>query len=255
MVTLVRSSTLRQRWQAGSAATVWLDPADWWGPAVDAVVDALTAHRDATSAARELGRDRAVNGIDLEQARGDLEVAAGVAGLNTVQRMALVDGLTLAWIDERLRIERATACLDPLTGLATPMYLAARLNEIAAETAADASTEAPPPGAAGRSPWALVGVRVEPCADPWLREARMIGVQQALASAFRSGQTAARTGPWTAAVLTRRDPTELTDRLAILGLELGQRHASGSLPQAHVWVETIPGTPLGIQTLLEQFAL
>ena len=63
---------LRARWHEESLGTVWLRPADWYHPAVDALAVAILGGGDVAERARELGHARGADGVGIAEALDDL---------------------------------------------------------------------------------------------------------------------------------------------------------------------------------------
>ena len=125
---MLRADALVKDWREASLSSAWTSAEDWWSPAVDAVADAILGDAgDARAACESLGRHRAAEGVFLDEARADVMVAGVVAGLSSATTAELVDGLTIGWVDRTLDTFFTSACLDPMTELATLPYLMTRL--------------------------------------------------------------------------------------------------------------------------------
>lgn len=221
---------LREQWRRASLAGSWAYPGDWWCPAVDAVVESIRDGREPLAAAGELGRHRARSAVLLEEALDDLAALLSIAG-DRGMPAALVREVTLGWADEMSCAQFAAACIDPLTGFATPAYLRTRLGEVYAE--------AQHQGADAGLRHALVvvdasgGGRIASLGAT----ASMIPLRETLATVFPGGETVAATGPSLAVVLARRDdvlvPRHRTLRAVLDG--------SGAHLQ-RTWIERLPST-------------
>jgi hypothetical protein len=119
-----RSGALVKDWRQASLSAAWPDSDQWWTPAVDAVADAIVGTSgDAQAACQTLGRQRAAAGVFLDEARADVQVAARIAGLGSETTAELIDSLTLGWVDRTLDTFFTSACVDPITELASLPYL------------------------------------------------------------------------------------------------------------------------------------
>ena len=238
---------LERSWRELSLKSVWSGEVDWWTPAVEAVVDALSSrHADARPACSALGHERADSGSFLDEARRDLSVVLSVSSIKASAATPLVDALTVGWVDRILDQLRSMPCTDPLTELAPVQYLATRLNEVRAEARLT--------GRSADDTHVLVVVKTGPVADALRRESHMVLIQSALRSAFRGGETLARVGLTGAVALTVREPTRLRESLAVLGAELSLASDAHRLPPTRTWLEPIPRDAEGLPALLAELA-
>jgi hypothetical protein len=234
---MINDSSLIASWRLASTESnengQWGDAEQWWTPAVDALADALVGQPvDAASACEALGRQRAAAGVFLDAARLDVLNATRLAGCRPSVTAALVDALTLGWVDRTLDDYFTDACVDPLTELASLPYLMTRLAEIYAEAAMDESDPS--------VEFALVVVVAAERSDPLEAETQMIATQVALRLAFGGGETLARIGPRCAIALSRRHQPRFGRSLGVLRDELGIARAENRLPGARVWIESLP---------------
>jgi hypothetical protein len=234
---MTERGSLRASWRVAStrdeSAAHRIDAAQWWTPAVDALLDAFAGESvDAVSAAQTLGRQRAAAGVFLDSARRDVLNAASSAGCPPGLTASLLDAVTLGWVDRTLDTYFAEACVDPLTELTSLSYLMTRLAEIYAEADVDGSLPA--------TDYALVVVRAGTHGDPLEVETRMITVQVALRASFPGGETLARIGPRAAVALARRAEPRFGRSLGRLGTELSFARSENRLPGVQSWVDALP---------------
>jgi len=228
-----RSGTLVRDWRAASLSSAWSDAGQWWTPAIDAVADAiLGASGDARAACEILGRHRAAAGVFLDEARADVMVAGLVAGLSPASTAELVDGLTIGWVDRTLDTFFTSACIDPMTELATLPYLFTRLGELYASASAR--------GVAVGDEHAFVVVQVLMAGDLLESELQMVVIQQALRAAFGTGETLARIGPQCAVALVARAEPGLSVSLAALRADLDVARSSDRIRRNRMWLERLP---------------
>jgi hypothetical protein len=231
---MTRSGTLVRDWRQASLSSSWSQSEQWWTPAVDAVADAIVGTTGNPRAACEtLGRQRAAAGVFLDEARADVLVAARIAGLGSASTAQLIDGLTIGWVDRTLDSYFTSACIDPITELASLPYLMTRLSEIyAGARARDADVA---------DEHAFVVVQVVPSEGVLESEMHMVVVQNALRCAFNSGETLARVGPFCAVAVVSRSEPDLSSSLGALRTELETARAEQRLPPTRMWLERLPG--------------
>jgi hypothetical protein len=242
---LSRSGALVKDWRAASLSTAWSSAEQWWTPAIDAVADAILGDSgDARTACESLGRHRAASGVFLDEARADLMVAGMVAGLSSATTAELVDGLTLGWVDRTLDTFFTSACVDPVTELATLPYLMTRLSELYAS------------GAARRVPvgdeYAFVVVRVLMASDLMQSELQMAVVQGTLLAAFHAGETLARIGPSSAVAVVARAEPALGESLRVLRSELENARLADRVRRNRMWLERLPRERDSLPGLIRQ---
>ena len=117
---------LRKAWRDAAGRARWARPEDWWTPAVDALAQAVTEHRDAEPACARLGRARAEARIGIRETIGDLDTLYRQLPTR-VPPPRLVRALVEAWASVALAPVRLTLCGD---GFASREHLRARLAEI-----------------------------------------------------------------------------------------------------------------------------
>lgn len=119
----------RSAWFAASCATGWHCAADWWTPAVDAVVEAVVVRADLDQVCRRLGRERAEMGVPIEEVFDDIVALWKARGRGNVTP-DVMKSVASGWAEVGLEPAGSGACVDAMTGLATRQYLEARLAEI-----------------------------------------------------------------------------------------------------------------------------
>lgn len=240
------SLSLREQWRSVSAESVWLRPADWYHPAVDAVVEAVLTGADPSPAAARLGSVRGGSGVGIAEAIDDLACLYGSLGCANPP-LDPVRALCEGWVAAQDAAPVHAQCLDPETGLPTAEYLRVRL----AETYGTASRSG---RHASRSHGLLlVDVAVAPL-DPWSRIARSAVVGQVLRLAYGEGHPMASLGDGVFAVLVERGP-DLGAGVSRLRHELTS-HAHRLRVQSlvrqppRVWLEPLPETHTDVLALL-----
>ena len=238
---------VRDRWRASSVASVWLRPADWYHPAVDALVEAVLEQVDATAAAGRLGAARADSGVGISETIDDL--ACLFEALDTPgPDLALVRAVCEGWAATQVAQPLLAGCVDPDSGLPTAEYLTVRLSETYG-VAERAGTRA-----ADTHALLLTDVEAEPLA-PWSRIVRSAVVGQALGLVFGDGHPMAALGGGVFAVLVERTPDlgaaamDLRDRLAEHARSMGAQDLVREPPR--VWVERLPETRMQAAELLQ----
>jgi hypothetical protein len=232
-------------WREASLSSTWSDANEWWAPAIDAVADAIIgAAGDARAACEVLGSHRAAAGVFLDEARADVMVAGRVAGLNPATIAELVDGLTIGWVDRTLDSFFTSACLDPLTELATLPYLMTRLTEVYESASARRVSVA--------DEHAFVVVQVLMAGDLMQSETQMVIIQRALRLAFDAGETLARIGPQTAVAVVSRTEPVLSYSLGQLRRELEYARASDRIRRNRMWLERLPHERDSLPALIRQ---
>lgn len=231
------AQVVRDRWQRRSAETTWAHPADWWDPAVDAVVEAVVDGRDATMAADLLGRGRAEAGVGLVESLDDLVELYRAVGALTPP-FAVIRAFSAGWADAGVAPVRSAACDDPLTGLATTSYLRTRLGELYRSSAAAGT-------ALNETTGLLVLDASVATPDPWQRLARGCVLAECLREVFTQGETLAVLGSGRVGALVTRGPdlgsvvARLRDLVDVRLVTAGLSRAARRPPR--VWVEPLPG--------------
>lgn len=237
---------LREEWRSVSAETVWLRPADWYHPAVDAVVESVLTGVDPEPAAARLGSVRGECGVGIAEAIDDLACLYRSLG-PTEPPLGLVRALCEGWVAAQDASPVHAQCLDPETGLPTPEYLRVRL----AETYGTAARTGQQPSRTHAL--LLVDVAVASL-DPWSRIARSAVVGQALGITYGDGHPMASLGDGAFAVLVERDQdlgagvSRLQDQLASHARQLKVESLVRQPPR--VWLEPLPETHAGALELL-----
>jgi hypothetical protein len=243
-------SDARERWQAGSLASVWLRPSDWYHPAVDALVEALAEGADATAPAHRLGEARAAAGVGISEMIDDLTCLFSAIGVQTPP-LPLVRAACEGWAADHATAPVLAHCVDPDSGLPTAQYLGVRLAETygAAARGGRQVTDA----------HALLVIDVEAAElAPWSRIVRSAVVGEGLTLLFGEGHPMAALGRGCFAVLVDRAPDlggqalSVRDRLVDHARSHGAQDLIRQPPR--VWVESLPATRLQAVELLEHLA-
>lgn len=238
---------VRERWQSASLASVWLRPADWYHPAVDALVEAVLADADATAAAERLGAARAAAGVGLGEAIDDLTCLFGAIDAEAPP-LPLVRALCEGWAADHAAAPVLTHCIDPDSGLPTAQYLGVRLAETYGAAARSGRR------AADTHALLVTDVAAKELA-PWSRIVRSAVVGEALTVVFGEGHPMAALGGGTFGILVERTADLGTEALALRGrlLEHARSHGAQDLIRQppRVWVEALPATHLQAVELLE----
>jgi hypothetical protein len=243
----LRAADVRERWRATSLAEVWLRPGDWYHPAVDALVEAVSEGRCPGAAAQRLGAARGTAGVGIGEALDDLVCLYRT--LDTPADPDALRALAIGWVHGREQAPFQTCIRDPATGLPTGDYLGERLRETYATTG-DA-------GATTTHCLVVVDVAVDGL-DAWQRMARSAAVGRTLDQVFGDGHPMATVSDGVFVVLCERAPAtaQLAQSLRrvveknaeILGLADAMR-----LP-TRVWVERLPETHEDAVLLLRHLA-
>jgi len=215
---------LREQWRSISAESVWLRPADWYHPAVDAIVEAVLTGVDPAPAAARLGSARGEAGVGIAETIDDLGCLYSSLG-HAETPLGPVRALCEGWAAAQEAAPVHAQCIDPETGLPTAEYLRVRL----AETYGVAARTGTPPGRTHGL--LLIDVAVAPL-DPWSRIARSAVV----------------------AILVVREPS-LGDDVSTLRDHLAahaERLRVDSLLRLppRIWIEPLPETHAGALELL-----
>ncbi|QTE29316.1 hypothetical protein [Pengzhenrongella sicca] len=236
----------RELWRSVSAESVWLRPADWYHPAVDAIVEALQNDADPTPAALRLGTARGESGVGISEAINDLACLYRSMGRGETP-LASVRALCEGWVAAQDAVPVHAQCVDPETGLPTSEYLRVRLAETYALAARAGTT-------ASRTHGLLIVDVAVAGLDPWSRIARSAVVGQALDVAFGAGHPMASLGEGVFAVLVARDQHVGTDATRLrhhIGTHAEQLQVDSLLRQPpRVWLEPLPETHAAALELL-----
>ena len=217
---------------------MWLRPADWYHPAVDALVEAVLAGSDPCGAAERLGEVRGRDGVGITEAIDDLACLFRSAGV-LQPPLAAVRALCAGWADAQAGPPSLGSCIDPESGLPTLDFLSTRL----AETYGVAQRA----GSCAQTSHLLLLVDVAAAeVSPWTRMARSAAVGAALRKAFGDGHPMATLGGGLFAVLTGRGGGLGAD---VRGVRAHVAHQArlldvGDLVRQppRIWVEPLPGS-------------
>ncbi|GAA2621663.1 hypothetical protein SMC26_33170 [Actinomadura fulvescens] len=243
---------LRERWRSRSMEAGWSVPADWWSPAVEAVVTAARTGPGMAVACARLGRARGRAGIGIGETLDDLGALFAVLSWPDPP-LSLVRCTAEGWVDSGLMELAAESCEDPLTGLMTLSYLRGRVSEIYRQAAAlgDAAGTAVP------DTHCLVVVDLPDGSEPWRRLAGAVVVAHDLRTVFAGGETLTLVGTGRAAALVPVGP-RLEPALDSLRRLLTETSAKGHCPLGGqgvlVWVERLPESLTEALCLLEVLA-
>lgn len=234
---------LRDRWHDASVASVWLRPADWYHPAVDALALALLTDEAVEPFAHELGRARGEDGVGVGETIDDLACLYRATG-RTQPPTAVVRALCEGWADAQAASAVAGAAVDATSGLPNRPYLAVRL--------AEQYTIPPPHGALLLVDAAVTGL------PRWSVAVRSATVGRALVDTFGSGHPMAAVGGGVFAVLVR--PHDDADG-RVDELRVRVAHAAGRLGAAdtlrhplRMRLVPLPSTHEGAVALLDRSA-
>ena len=119
---------LREQWRAASLASVWMHADDWFHPAVDSVLEALSHRTPAEPACQDLGFARADAACGIGETIDDLTCL--FTTLDRPAPVAAVRALTLGWVDGQATTAPAMSCVDAASGLHTLAHFLVRLREV-----------------------------------------------------------------------------------------------------------------------------
>jgi hypothetical protein len=231
---------LRQGWSRRSLRSIWPgSPAQWQCAAVDDLCAGLLAPKaeagDLVGAARRLGEQRSTVRTHLHEARGDLEIALGLAQVGRRRRLELLDALTIGWAEQGVERLSALPVVDPAAEMPTLAYLRLRLHELYREASLS--------GAVLTDHCLLVVAETEYSPQRLVAEARLTSLSSALQYAFVGGESIAAVTDRRAVALVARDEPRLTESLARLRSELNIALLEGRLPAVRCWRQLLPPTP------------
>lgn len=240
--------SLRERWRDESLATVWIRTGDWYHPAVEAVVEAVTDGRSADAPAERLGAARAAVGAGIAETIDDICVLFGVAAVPVPT--SVLRAVSVGWVTENEKVPLRVSAHDPATGLPTGEYLGERLRETygaAQRVGADVSDT---------HCLLLLDVGIDDL-DTWQRLARSAAIGRTLHQVFGDGHPMAAISDAVYAVLCERGPgtaqmgqalRRVVERNAeILGLTAEVRRPT------RVWLESLPPSHEAAMLLLGGF--
>ncbi len=129
---VARAESLRRRWHAQSYERTNLGWVEWNDPAVEPVIDDVTAGRDPWLSLRALVRARAKAGLTISEVVGDLGALRDVDGTGGTRALASLDAAVLIddWYAENVARRHQEYVQDPLTGLATTEFLKQYLRQL-----------------------------------------------------------------------------------------------------------------------------
>lgn len=217
-------------------------------PRFEALGEALAAQLDVDAACAVTGRELARDGVDMGGALQGLRTTY-VAVLGREPDFAATYALSLAWSDETLAYLHQLSCEDPLTGLASPAHLRARLTEVyrGVEQRDGTTTTSP------ISSWVLVVVDLPPrdSADHFTGVLHLVQSAETVRLVFPGSETISRLAPQRLALLTRRDDVLGRKAIALRSL-LEDVDREGST--VRVWIEGLPSTNAAAGSLLDELA-
>ncbi|GAA3223631.1 hypothetical protein GCM10010488_25670 [Oerskovia jenensis] len=228
-------ASLLDEWQAASTNSVWLRPGDWYHPAVEALVEALTDSRCPAAAAERLGEARGRDGISIGETIDDLTCLFDLWG--TAPDLRVLRAVSTGWAVGNEVVPGAPPTTDPRSGLVTVPYLVQRLQETYG-LADRLGTPAPTTHCL-----VLVDVAVERI-DGWQKVARAAAMGKVLTETFGLGHPVATLGGGIYAALCARTAdvgpvrAELRHRIERIALTFGVTAILRRPPR--IWVEPLP---------------
>ena len=225
-------------WHVASTITVGPPETEWFGEAVSGMARAMIERRGVEQAVARLAVERASKGITLPEGMDDLAVLFQVARASDPPYGL---GATFAahWTEATLDALFMRTCVDSLTGMATPEFLAARLREVYAEDPQTAATRrclvVVDPGTAGM--------------NGWQKMLRTSTVADIVSGVFGHGQTNAVMPSGRFLTLAHRD-AELEKLFTELRLTIAQATLTIESPPVRLWIEPLPSTGPGAERLL-----
>ncbi|MHB1489583.1 MAG: hypothetical protein ACYCTH_03705 [Cellulomonas sp.] len=236
--TSARPPQLREQWRLESTESVWIRPADWYHPAVDALVEAVAEGAVPVAVAERLGEVRAADGVGINEAIDDLTCLYRSLG-SAEPPLALVRALCAGWASAQASMVVLGTCIDPESGLPTREYLIVRLGELYGAAARAGTTPATTHG--------LILIDVSTAGvSPWTRMACAAAIGAALGDAYGDGRPMASLGAGLFAVVVERDDNlgahtallreRVRDQAAMFDIEELMRNP------ARIWIEGLPST-------------
>lgn len=224
---------LREQWRSASLISIWRHADDWYHPAVDAVVEALSTGQPAEAACELLGYARADAGCGIGEATDDLICLFST--LDHPTPATVVRALTIGWVDGQTLAPPAMSCVDAGSGLHTFEYFTVRLREAY--------------GTGGRSGGGqdLLFVDVGLAnLSLWDRVGRSAGMGHTLINAFSPGHPIAVLGGGSYVTLTDTTPGPVsTERTLADTIEKSARDLGISIflrRPPRIWREDLPET-------------
>ncbi len=237
-------ANLHDQWKHLSMLTAWCSPGGWDHPAVHAVVEALETGRDPVHAIQRLGIARAETGCSIGEAFDDL--ACLFRTLGTEPPAAALRSLSSGWVWQREEHPEAHGFIEPVSGLFTENYLAARLRETY-NTAQFAGTHA-------ARTHGLLMIDVSLGADePAHRFKRAAIVGDLLRNLFGDGHPAANLTNGLFTVLLPRDE-QLGERIAHVrrAFEIAATEPTVLRTPPRLWVESLPESAVDVPLTLTE---
>jgi hypothetical protein len=213
--------------------------------AEDVVETLYTRQRGLRGALRRLGNTLGDQGWPLEQLNAWI---AALASLTKRSRRAdltsfeSVAALAEGWADRYVRGAHSGACMDAVTGLATPMVLRLRLKEIYDHCRAYGITPTE----------AYCFVVIDADTDdlaPFERDAVMVTTAGVVGDVFHCGETIIRHRSRVIVLASKSDSTR--HRTAVLTTELNDAPITRSA-QPLVWDDEIPSSPVDLDRHLRE---
>jgi hypothetical protein len=235
---------IRERWRKASLAAGWAFPGDWWTSSVEAVAEAVRDCRPLGPVCAELGRSRALAGVELAEVLDDLDALFTAVpmpkGMPDRSSHEVIRAAALGWADVTCSMLNDSACEDPLSRLTSPAYLRTRLGELYREASRS--------GSPVMVTHALVVVRAE-ARSGLVRLTGGLHLAESLRAVFSGGETLCAAGATHTLALVRREGN-LAGRVAALRRLFDELHQR----TLRVWVEGLPPSRAAAVALLDDFA-
>jgi hypothetical protein len=242
-------ASLLEEWQAASTNSVWLRPGDWYHPAVEALVEALTDARCPAAAAERLGEARGRDGISIGETIDDVACLFDLWG--TTPDLSVLRAVSTGWVVGNEMTPGAPPTTDPRSGLVTSSYLVQRLQEtygLAERLGSPAATT---------HCLVMVDVAIEQI-DGWQKVARAAAMGKVLTETFGTGHPVATLGGGIYAALCARTTdlgevrAELRHRIERTALSFGVSAILRRPPR--IWVEPLPALHADAAKILEDLS-
>jgi hypothetical protein len=207
--------------------------------------EALSCGGDGTVACAVVGRRLAREGVDLGEALDGLRsTSTRVTGRDP--SYAAVHALGTAWGDEMLGYLHGVSCEDPMTGLASPAHLRARLGEVYGLSRSGV-------GGGTSPPYALVVAELDPeeLRDSFDKVWQLVRYAERVRWVF-PGEGVCRIRDARLVVLTRRAADLGRQVSELRSLLEGSGLTGGSSPR--LWVEGLPQTEDSAARLLDELS-
>jgi len=212
----------------------------------EAVGEALASWAGTVDACAVTGRERALEGVSLDEVLHGLE-ATCLLVRGTLPEFADTRAMSLGWSEATLGYLHRLTCADPATGLASLAHLQSRIAELYRGQLRE------PPSV--RRSYALVVLdavhpdtpALEPT-DAFTADLRAARFAETARSVFAGGEVVGRLDRHRIVVLTTRDP-QLGRRVAVVRQMLGDLEGGG-----RVWIEGLPETEVAARAVLGELA-